>query len=196
MTGGRPKQFDEQEALKAAMEVFWRKGFEGTSCDELLAAMNIRCGSMYSTFGDKKALYEKVFDLYQQTEFENALKVLNGPDSPLENVRNLVRCWGEVMSQPDCKGCLVSNTLIEFGNENETKGIAKRARDLVDRMRATFAEKLAEAKQQGELGEEVNTEELAAFLVTSAQGLSVLARAGVGKEMLQGSVNTILLTLR
>ena len=175
------------------MEVFWRQGFEGASCDDLLSAMNIRCGSMYSTFGDKETLYEKVFDLYQQTEFENALKVLNGPDSPLQNVRNLVRCWGEVMSQPDCKGCLVSNTLIEFGKE--TQGIAQRARALVDSMRTAFAEKLAAAKQQGELSQEVDEQELAAFLVASAQGLSVMARSGAGKETIQGTVNTILRVL-
>jgi len=193
MTGGRPKQFDEQEALEAALEVFWRQGFEGTSCDDLLAAMNIRCGSMYSTFGDKEALYEKVFDLYQQTQFEHALQILKGPDSPLENVRNLVRCWGEAMSQPDCKGCLVSNTLIEFGNE--TKGIAKRARALLDQMRAAFAENLVAAKKLGELSEEVDEQEIAAFLVTSAQGLSVMARSGAGKEIAQGAVNTILLVL-
>lgn len=190
MTKGRPKEFDEDEALQAAMEVFWKRGYDNASCDELLVAMGINAGSMYATFGDKRALYEKAFDSYCQANFGGVLKILNGSGSPLENVRELVRCWGKM----DCKGCLVFNTLIEFGNES--KGVGKQAKKMVSRLRQKFEEKLTAAKDAGELGKTVDPKELAAFLVNTAQGLNVSAHAGIGKEVRQGVVNTTLAVLR
>jgi TetR/AcrR family transcriptional repressor of nem operon len=189
MTKGRPKEFDEDQALQAAMEVFWKRGYDDASCDELLGAMGINAGSMYATFGDKRALYEKAFDSYCQTNFAGVLKILNGTGSPLENVRELVSCWGKM----DCKGCMVFNTLIEFGNES--KGVGKLAKKVVSRLRQEFEEKLTAAKDAGELGKTANPKELAAFLLNTAQGLNVSAHAGVGKEAIQGVVKTTLAVL-
>jgi TetR/AcrR family transcriptional repressor of nem operon len=190
MTKGRPKEFDEAKALDAAMEVFWKRGYDNASCDELLDAMGINAGSMYATFGNKRALYDKAFDCYCQTKFSGVLDVLNGSGSPLENVRKLVKCWGDMGGS----GCLVMNTLVEFGKESE--GVGKLARKVTGRLRQEFEKQLIAAKDAGELGNTANPKELAAFLVNIAQGLSISARAGVGKEAIQGIVNTTLTVLR
>ena len=193
MTRGRPKKFDEQTALQAAMEVFWRRGYEAASCDELLEAMGINCGSMYSSFGDKEALFEKAFDLYADTVFSHGVAVLDGPGTPLENVRQLVGLWGQFMSAPECKGCLVENALIEFG-KGESK-VAARARQLMGQVQEKFREKIAAAVAEGELRDSVNPDEMAAFLVNTVHGLSVMARAGTGKEAIEGVINTTLSVL-
>jgi TetR/AcrR family transcriptional repressor of nem operon len=189
VTKGRPKEFDEDQALQAAMAVFWKRGYDDASCDELLASMGINSGSMYATFGDKRALYDKAFDSYCQTKFAFVLGILNGSGSPLENVRELVRCWGNM----DCKGCMVFNTLIEFGSES--KGVGMLAKKVVSKLRQEFEEKLTAAKDGGELGKKANPKELAAFLVNTAQGLNVSAHAGVGKEAILGIVKTTLAVL-
>jgi TetR/AcrR family transcriptional repressor of nem operon len=190
MSKGRPKEFDEEQALQAAMEVFWKRGYDNASCSELLNAMGINAGSMYATFGDKQTLYERAFDSYCRTNFASVLGILNGDGSPLENVRKLVSCWRNM----DCKGCLVLNTLIEFGSES--KGVGKLAKKVVGRLRQEFEEKLTAAKDAGELSKTADPKELAAFLVNTAQGLNVSAHAGVGKEAMQGVVKTTLAVLR
>lgn len=186
---GRPRNFDESEALRAAMHVFWRRGFEAASCEELLEAMGINCGSMYSTFGDKRALFEKAFELYQQEVFAEAMKILNGNRSPLENVRSLVKCWEKAMTG-DCKGCLVSQTLIELGNTEDP--LALHAKQLLAQVQATFEKQLRAAKRAGELDSSANAKDLAAMLVNTVQGLNVMARAGVGKEVYRGVIRSTL----
>ena len=143
----------------------------------------------YRMFQSQRALYEKAFDSYCQTNFAGVLKILNGTGSPLENVRALVSCWGNM----DCKGCMVLNTLVEFGSDS--KGVGKLAKKVVERLRQEFEEKLTAAKDAGELGKTADPKELAAFLVNTAQGLNVSAHAGAGKEVRQGVVNTTLAVL-
>lgn len=176
------------------MGVFWRKGYEGASCEELLSAMGLNSGSMYAAFGDKQALYDKAFDLYCETVFSKGTEVLDGPGTPLENVRAVVQCMGDHMSSPDCKGCFVGNTLIEFGAEN--KGVAEMARRVMRRFQDALEQKLAAAQELGELSDAANPAELAAFLVNTAQGLNVMARANAGEETVRGIVKTTLAMLR
>ncbi len=176
------------------MEVFWRKGFEGASCDDLLSTMGLNSGSMYASFGDKKALYEKAFDLYCDTVFCQGMNILNGDGTPLENVKNLIRGMGERMASGDCKGCFVGNTLIEFGSDN--KGVAEIARQVMKRLQDALKKKLVAAKKLGELSDTVNPTELAAFIVNTAQGLNVMAKANADKKTILGIIKTTLSMLR
>ncbi len=193
MNRGRPRKFDEKKALEAAMQVFWSKGFEGASCDELLAAMGIQCGSMYASFGNKQALYDRAFDLYCETVFARGMAILDGPGTPLENIRKLVQCWGDATSQPDCKGCLVANTVIEFSKNQD--GVVQLAREILKRMQNMLEKKLNQAVEAGELREGSNPAALAAFLVNTATGLSVMARAGADRQSIQGTVDSALMLL-
>ena len=145
MNRGRPKQFDEQQALEAAMQVFWEKGCEATSCEDLLQAMEINAGSMYATFGDKQTLYERAFSHYCSRASEQFLEKLNGPGTPLENIRSFVQRLSDI----DQKGCMIANTLIEFGHEKS--GVGKHARRVVGQVRKALEEKLAAAQAAGEL---------------------------------------------
>jgi len=176
------------------MNVFWRKGYDGTSCEDLLSAMELNSGSMYAAFGDKKALYEKAFDLYCETIFCEGLEVLNGPGTPLENVRKLIKGMGERMASSEGNGCFVGNTLIEFGDQN--KGVAEMARQVMKRLQDILEKKLKEAKKQGELSDSLKPKEIAAFIVNTAQGLNVMARANAGKDTIRGIVKTALTMLQ
>lgn len=194
MVRGRPKQFDENTALEAAMQVFWQRGYEEASCDELLAAMQINSGSMYATFGDKKSLFERAFALYADRIFSRGATVLDGPGSPLANVRNLVRAWGEFMSQPNCRGCLVAQAMIEFGHTDSNVGTEAKA--LVRRFQDKLEATLVAAKEAGELDPQSEPKEIAAFLINTVQGLSVMARSGAGEAAVAGVINTTLFVLK
>ena len=194
MARGRPREFDEKQALEAALDVFWLNGYEGSSCEDLLSAMGINSGSMYAAFGDKRALYDKVFELYCHTMVGNGMRILDGPGTPLENVRTMVECWGEHMSNPDCKGCFIDNTLIEFGTERQ--GVAEMARGVMKRLQGALEAKLTAARETGELSDSVDPNEMAAFLVNTKQGLSVMSRAGADETSVRGIVKTTLSLLR
>src|ERR1700688_958751 len=107
----RRRSFDPDEALDLARDVFWRKGFQGTSLDDITAATGLAKPSLYAAFGDKNALFLQVLDRYHQRIVANAERVLNeGPSA-----RDAIECWltGFV---PFCsgvkgsRGCLSVNT--------------------------------------------------------------------------------------
>lgn len=175
------------------MQVFWRKGFEGASCEDLLSAMGLNSGSMYAAFGDKQTLYDRAFDLYCDTVFCKGLEILDGPGTPLENVRALVHCMGDHMSSAECKGCFVGNTIIEFAATN--KGVAAMARRMMKRLQDAVERNLKVARKLGELQANACTADLAAFIINTAQGLNVMAKAGADEKTIRGVVKTTLSVL-
>lgn len=194
MSRGRPREFDEKKAVQAALRVFRRKGYEGATCEELLGAMGINSGSMYAAFGDKQVLYDRAFDLFCETAMAQGMQALNGPGTALQNVRALVECWAGFMTAPGCKGCFIDHTLVEFGTER--KGVAALARRATQQLQGILEEKLTAAREAGELTGPIAPKELAAFLVNTKQGLSVMARAGAKKEAIRGVVATTLKLLQ
>ncbi len=193
MMRGRPREFDETKAVQAALDVFWRKGYGGASCEELLAAMGLNSRSMYKAFGDKMQLYERALDMYCETVLGRVMQILQGPGTPLENVRSMIGCWGDFMNHPDCKGCFIDNTLIEFGAGKE--GVAELARGVLKRLQDALEMKLKEAKRSGELTSATSPKELAIFLVNTKQGLNVMSRANVGEKVIKSVVKTTLAVL-
>ena len=176
------------------MEVFWRQGFEGASCDELLQAMGINCGSMYSTFGDKQALFDRAFKHYEQTVVLASRELLDGEGSPLENVSALVEKWGQMAASGRVRGCLVTNTLVELGPTGHP--LARRATRILGQIQELIEKKLRAAKRSGELPADKSPKALAAFLINTAQGLAVMSQAGQDASTIRGVVRTTLSVLR
>lgn len=183
MVRGRPRQFDEKVALTSAMDVFWRNGYENASCDDLLDAMGINCGSMYSTFGDKHALYERAFGLYVESIQLKVFELITASESPLQNVRNLIDFWGEFMAHSDNKGCLVINAMIDIHPDNAA--ITEESRKLIRNLQSVIEEQLSAAKTNGELNTNSDPDELAAFIMNSACGMSLMSRSGAGKKHIE-----------
>jgi len=148
---------------------------------------------MYSTFGDKPKLFEKAFELYKETVFSTGMNILNGQGTPLENVRTFVAGWSDFMACKDRRGCLISQVLIEFAGTNSVT--EQRAKEVFQRIQTVFEQKLTEAKELGELDQSKDPKELAAFLMNTAQGLTVMSRAGVEAESIKAVVKTTLTVL-
>ncbi|NEO92378.1 MAG: TetR/AcrR family transcriptional regulator, partial [Moorea sp. SIO3G5] len=88
---GRKLEFDREEALEKAMDLFWSKGYNATGLNDLLKHMGIQRQSLYNTFGSKHALFLEAVQNYGQTVVCCIEQRLNEPGSPLENIRNLIR---------------------------------------------------------------------------------------------------------
>ncbi|KNB49760.1 TetR/AcrR family transcriptional regulator [Streptomyces caatingaensis] len=192
---GRTKQFDPDAALRSALELFWRKGYEATSLQDLVDHLGVNRGSIYATFGSKHALYLRALDRYCETKGDVAMGVLSRPGSALSAVRDLIRLYAaESLDDPDRKGCLVTNTAVELGPHDPRAG--RRVEAALTELETSLAGALVRAREQGELGEGADPRALARFLVTFLQGLRVVGKTADARRRLDDAVESALALLR
>ncbi len=111
---GRPREFDEDEALATIMDVFWKKGFEGATMSDLVTATGLIKGSLYAAFGDKRAMYLKALALYDQTAIDGAVRLLTGSGSPEKRIGQFLQSTIDAVEvQKDRRGCYLCNASID-----------------------------------------------------------------------------------
>ncbi len=185
---GRPKEFDPQQALGRAMEVFWARGYEATSVRDLLDAMGINRGSLYDTFGDKHALFTAAIDHYGRTQTAKLEETLAGPGSPLANIRKVLsRMGGTGGGSGTCRGCLATNTIVELAPHDPP--VAETARCLLRRIEKAFERALDRALAARELPRGTDTRARARFLTSTAQGLVVMSKARASRAQIKDTVD-------
>lgn len=119
MSLGRPLEFDPEAVLDAAMEVFWRQGFEATSLQDLLAAMNLSKSSFYQAFGSKQQLFETCLARFRKHQAARMMRTLAAAPSGLSFLRQFLRSVAKEARGTDCpKGCLIMNTATEFAGRD------------------------------------------------------------------------------
>lgn len=190
----RHKEFDRNTALEKAMDLFWAKGYEATSIQNLVEAMGVNRGSLYATFGDKRALHLEVLDHYCAKEIARAFGALDEPGPIKPAIRQL---FDEVVersaTEHDMRGCLIDNVAVELAVLDDT------ARNLitcaVKRDEAKLHNALVRAKATGELGEAHDPVALARYLNSSLKGLRVMARTADDAGQLRDIVSVTLSVL-
>jgi TetR/AcrR family transcriptional regulator, transcriptional repressor for nem operon len=111
---GRPREFDEDEALAKIMDVFWEKGFDGASMSDLETATGLRKGSLYAAFGDKRAMYRKSVALYGRTAIDESVAVLTGVDAPERRIGKFLQAPIDAVAVAnDRRGCFLCNASID-----------------------------------------------------------------------------------
>ena len=187
---GRPKEFDPDEALGAALDVFWRKGFDGASLTDLTEAMRITRPSLYAEFGNKEQLFRKALEQYQATCLAFSDRALGEATARLVAERML---FGAADAQTDGvhpAGCLATNGMVAC---SDAAGSIRREVLLIrDRKHAALRERLDRARHEGDLPDEADPEALAGFLEAVIQGMAVMAATGASRETLYGVVRTSL----
>ncbi len=188
----RPKEFDPDEALDKAMHVFWHKGYEATSMEDLLSAMDINRGSLYATFGDKRELFLKAMDLYcSGGGVGSRISILSQPGPALPLIRQFVGAMLEfALSDPQRRGCLIANTAMELApHQND---IAKKVSGRLQTLEEAFFKLLTRAKQERELTKDKDPRALARVLVTMMQGTIVMIKAGTPADVVRQTAETAL----
>lgn len=180
---GRPRAFDRDAALTAAMEVFWRKGYSATSMTDLCAAMGINAPSLYAAFGSKEALYAEAINRYAEVATPLIWGQLETTPTAYAAVESVL--MGSAANLPGGgtpAGCMV--TLSSVGQEGEARLGA-----LVAETRAQgehlVAARLARAVDEGELPASIDTRRIARFFACVQQGMSIQARDGASREDLE-----------
>jgi TetR/AcrR family transcriptional repressor of nem operon len=189
----RPKSFDEDAVLDEAVQLFWERGYEGTSLADLEAHLGLGRQSLYNTFGDKQTLFLKALARYEQQVAGETLAQLNAPGAGLEEIRAFFRASVKTLTAQERgprRACLVVNTILERGSQDaDTLLRCNHARTALER---TFRRALSNAKSRGELAEGLDVEATATYLVVQNYGLNVLAKTGAtAAEM--GAVVEVLL---
>lgn len=174
----RPKEFDQDLALDAAIGVFREHGFAGTSAAMLTEAMKIGRQSLYDTFGDKWQLYCAAVRRYSLAETSGHLKALRSGPTALDGIREMI---GQVV-QNARMACLGVNSICEFGKQEElTKAREAAAIAFATGLIAT----LEVAKAEGDIPAQIASEEAAAFLDASIAGIRIAARGGANDDQLR-----------
>ena len=172
---GRPREFDTEEALAAALQVFWTKGYEGASLTELTDAMGITRPSLYAAFGNKEELFKSVLDLYEREKLayvENAL----GAQTAKAVATKILNGAIDSMTGGECRGCLgvIASVACQAVEPSIMADIAQRTeashRALVARMQRGI--------DDGDFPMPTDAEVITRFLKTILQGMSVQAQSG------------------
>lgn len=191
---GRPAEFDRQEALHSAMQVFWRQGFHATSIKDLVQATQLQPGSLYGAFKSKRALFLDSLDAYFEAIRSMIDQVLHSSEPPLRRIHRffdvLLR---EARADPEVKGCMLVNTLLEIPAEDEE--IIGCVALMFREVEQEFCAVLREAKQRGDLSSEHDPKALARLLLTGIYGLRVYNKTRADAGALRGIVNQLLSVL-
>jgi TetR/AcrR family transcriptional repressor of nem operon len=171
----RTKEFDPDAALRSALDLFWRRGYEATSMQDLVDHLGIGRASIYATFGSKHELFLRALDRYSEEAGGRWGHLLSGSGPALLGIRRFIESMAEeAVEDPDRKGGFVTNTVVECLPRD------KSAAELVDisinGLQAAIAGALVRAQDQGELGADKDPQALARFMVTFVQGIRVMAK--------------------
>jgi AcrR family transcriptional regulator len=181
---GRPAVFDRGVALSAAMKLFWERGYEGTSFDDLIAAMGISASSFYNSFGSKEALYCEATRSYLEWAGQWFFAILNDPSIDTKTAfARLFESTAEEFTRGDHPlGCMIS-----LAGTHCSPGM-KNIRDMMAEHRAfsegAMAERIRKGVINGDMAEDTDCEMLAAYYSAVARGLAVQARDGASREKL------------
>jgi AcrR family transcriptional regulator len=187
---GRHREFDVDEALDAALSVFWQKGYEGTSFEDLTNATGVARPGLYSAFGNKETLFRKALDRYD-SKYMSFMSEALSETRARDVVQRILEGSVEVQTLYSTnRGCLGINGALACSDEGEP--IRK---ELVARRNATEAalrRRLQRARQEGDLPRSADCAVLASYIMTVNQGLAVQAKAGASKAMLRAIVEHVL----
>ena len=171
----RPTEFDRQDVLRQSMVHFWQQGYHQTSMRDLTRATGLKPGSLYAAFGDKRNLFLEAMTQYARDLVGQVTYLLRPDASPLARIRRFFdHLVVEITADPDEKGCLLVNTLLEFhGSDPE---VADHARQALDTVEQAFTATLQEAIERGEIRPDQDPARLARLLMTGIYGLRVYGR--------------------
>ena len=180
---GRPREFDRDEALRKARDVFWSRGYEGTSMADLVAALGIASARIYAAFGSKEELFRDAIALYETHEGGFADRAFAAEPTARGAIERMLRDAVEIYTrrgQP--QGCMVVSAATNYSSANDAVGewLAQHRR----KRTASIIALLKQAVASGELSKATDPESLGDFFATFLHGLSVQARDGVSKKRL------------
>ena len=193
---GRPREFDEEQVLDAAMKAFWANGYESTSLADLVSVTGLHKGSLYQAFGDKHSLFIQTLNRYLQNIRHHKNQILMQADTPLGGIRAVLHGFIDMSeADSDCpRGCMAVKSLVEMApHDAEVQRIMD---DHKDGMRTSLESRVTQAQANGELSKDKSPELTAAFIMIFMDGLAAQATGPMSSEqaheLLDGQLDALL----
>ncbi len=181
---GRPRRFDPEQVLEKAMHVFWEKGYEGASLHDLTTAMAIPSQSLYKAFGNKQKLFEQALARYLVGPVAFIRGALNEPTAYAVAERTLRDSAEFLAAQPKRCGCMTIQAALVGGEESQP--VRRKLIALRLRAQAALRRRFERAQEEGDLAKTADASDLARFVTTMFQGMTVQAINGASvKDLLR-----------
>lgn len=188
---GRPREFDIDDATRKAINVFWDRGYHDASLPDLLSGMELSRGSFYKAFGDKEAVFLRALDIYIEDAVQNVREVLKSDISPAIAIRNAFLRYADLSSGAEGRrGCFAVGTATELLPASSEA--AQRIGFLFRRLQDLFADAIKRGQETGEFGEHLDARTVAHFIVSHAQGMRVLGKAGSSRKQMLANVDVVM----
>ena len=182
------KQFNHDEVLDRAMHAFWSRGYEATSMQDLVDCTGVNRGSLYATFGDKRALFLAALKMYDERKRQRVLADLEAQYGPRDAIRRLFLAFASGASERGGnRGCFLTNTALELApHDPEIGRFVARTQEGLETF---FLRMIKKGKSQGVIPADVKASETARGLLASLIGLVVLTRSRPDRPLLNGIVD-------
>jgi AcrR family transcriptional regulator len=189
---GRPREFDEDEVLQAALRLFWEKGYEGTSLSDLMAATGLTKSSLYKAFGSKEGLFWRVIERYQRDflDFRHEALAETTPRRIAQRLlEGVIELHGGGMNPV---GCLELNTALAGSKDSEP--IRQQLVRSRERFRLALRNRFEETIATAPLPPGMTSDDAASLVISLIQGLAVQAKGGASRETARRVVDAVLLS--
>ncbi len=190
---GRPREFDEAEALDAAMQCFWSRGYEATSVRDLADRMGITGASLYNAFGDKRALFRRALDRYLDRSVRERIARLSALPPRTAIGTYFEEIIARSLADRERRGCMLVNCALELASHDVTLRRAVTA-ELAE-IEGFFRRTIEAGQAGGSIARTQNPDDLARHLLGVVLGLRVLARTRPDRAVLEGVVRPALALL-
>ena len=188
---GRPREFDTELALGAALRVFWAKGYEGASLSDLTDEMGITRPSLYAAFGNKEALFRQALDLYERDKLTYIGDAIEAPTARGVAERLLMGSV-DAATTGDCKGCM--GVIASVACQSVEPSIRDDVNARAESSRRAIIARMQQAIDAGEFRVATEAEAITRYLLAIMQGISVQAQSGASREELLQVADSALLS--
>ncbi|HCE5827398.1 TPA: TetR/AcrR family transcriptional regulator [Pseudomonas aeruginosa] len=184
---GRPREFDRDSVIEAAMQVFWSNGYDGTSTQALCENIGLGKGSLYNAFGSKQQLYELALQHYQDLALTSQKKILNGPGTPRERLRAFLQ-WGvdEDLNGTEHRTCMALFAGLE--RAPKVPSVQTMVRSHFTRLETALCEVFTAGQQVGDIASDRSPLSKARAFLSQYFGLRILGQSMPDREVLQDAL--------
>jgi TetR/AcrR family transcriptional repressor of nem operon len=187
----RTKDFDENEVLAKAVSIFWLKGYNGTSMQDLVDFLGISRSSLYDTYVDKNTLYLKALEFYQRTAGTRLAEIVSNTTSAKETIRQLLELTTtDLLKDKQHKGCFMVNAEVEVApHDAKVKNLVCQNDRQIEE---AFFQAIQKGKESGEITSSQDARALTRFILNAVKGIRVSAKTTTDKNFFNDIVQTTL----
>lgn len=191
---GRKRKYSEQELITKGTILFWKKGFENCSTQEIMAELDINKGTLYQTFGSKEKFFVSCLKNAEDEWMLNFTKEISESDHPLELIKELLVANCKESEEKRSMGCILGNTLMESSNGNQV--LKKLSLHYLESLRKLFEKALTKGQKLGHINDHIEPGEGADILLNLWNGINLTKRMNRSSNQLENIVTHTLLSLQ